>query len=39
MNDSATTIAAFSGEIDFTARERFRAKLGELREAGTVIVD
>lgn len=39
MNDSATTIAAFSGEIDFTARERFRVKLGELREAGTVIVD
>ena len=39
MNDSATTIAAFSGEIDFTARERFRAKLAELRESARVIVD
>lgn len=39
VNDSATAIAAFSGEIDFTARERFRAQLAELREAGTVIVD
>lgn len=33
------TIAAFSGEIDFTARDTFRAQLGELTEANVAIVD
>jgi anti-sigma B factor antagonist len=30
---------AFSGEIDFTGRAGFRARLAALEEAGTAIVD
>jgi anti-anti-sigma factor len=33
------TIAAFSGEIDFTTREELRARLDTLKEAATAVVD
>ncbi len=39
MSTSGVAVAAFSGEIDFTARETFRTKLHALAEAETVIVD
>jgi len=32
-------IASFSGEIDFTTRDRFRAQLAEIEAAETAIVD
>jgi len=32
-------IAAFSGDIDFTSRERFRAQLAALDDSGLTIVD
>jgi anti-anti-sigma factor len=33
------SVAAFSGEIDFTAREKFRTRLGELTDVDVAIVD
>jgi anti-anti-sigma factor len=33
------TIAAFTGEIDFTARDAFRTRLGQLTDADVAIVD
>ncbi len=39
MNRESHAIAAFSGEIDFSMRDQFRAKLEELNEAEQAIVD
>ncbi len=39
VSSSGTAVVEFSGEIDFTARETFRAALGTLAEAEIAIVD
>lgn len=39
MNDQEIAVAAFAGEIDFTAREEFREKLAILADAEGAIVD
>lgn len=39
MNDERFQIAGFTGEIDFTGRDDFRAKLAPLTEAQAAIVD
>lgn len=39
MNEQQVALAAFEGEIDFTAREDFRAKLAVLAPAEGAIVD
>jgi anti-anti-sigma factor len=39
VNDNTPSIAALSGEVDFTRREALRAELQALREAALAIVD
>lgn len=39
MNDQQIGVASFAGEIDFTAREDFRARLSGLADAQAAVVD